>query len=109
MKKFLLSSLAIAFAIVLSSFTSRQKSTEDAILLYWFTIDGQYWSSNAVLASDATFINCSLFAPQGTGCGGGYYQCVAGFAAWQVDLYSEPHTLINDDQVPLAVPYKKQF
>ncbi len=106
-KKYFLSLLSLVLAIALSSFTKTTKNTE---LLYWFQIDGQYWPSCAVLKSDANYLMASTFFPEGSGCSGGFYQCVSGFAPYQIDILCDgSYELIDDSQVPLIVAYKKSF
>lgn len=88
MKKYMLGLSAIVLAVIASSFTTVSKKAHhrDASLK-WFQISSSasILPTSAVPAANATYITDSETPPEGDGCDGSTYLCVAGFRADQVN------------------------
>lgn len=103
MKKYLLGIFAIVLAIGFSAFTNitpKAKKTDP----FWFQISGAHMPSDPVPQADAVFIQQSPLPPNGTGCSGTTYDCVAGFNATQINASNQ---LKDNLEVPGTVPKKK--
>jgi hypothetical protein len=104
MKKYLLGTLAVVFALGLSAFNNK---TPKASLTdpYWFKISGQHMPGTTVPSSDAVFIQQSATAPTDLSCTtSSTYDCIAGFDQSQVNTLTNT---LNGPQATSNVPYTK--
>lgn len=105
MKKILLASVAVLFAIGIQSFSMLAPKPKPSGL-YWFKISGQYSGSGPINQSHAAFLQQSLVAPTSDDCSGTQtYACIAGFEEDQVN--TSTNQLINSLQTPEDVAYRK--
>lgn len=99
MKTRIIGILAIVIAVGLSAFTSPAKTLhhKKGSGLYWFKISGSRTPSQNVPQADATFMQQSDTAPDGSCPDGSAHQCVSGFSSTKVNTITNQ---LNGTQTP---------
>lgn len=105
MKKYILGIIAVLMIVTISAFKITTKNNNVEHSSYkWFQISGNILPSAQVPSASATYLGEGTTPPQGMGCDGSTYLCVAGFNASQVNGSNQ---LINNSQVAQETSVRK--